>query len=90
MPSIAIDGFGNKHVVWQDQTDGEWGTDDEIMYSRSFVTQSSDNGEPINPTIISFPDPSISLLSPLGLGIICIAVAATVIITVIITKKIRE
>ncbi len=32
-PSIAVDGSGNLHVVWEDYTDGEWGSDDEIMYA---------------------------------------------------------
>ncbi len=31
--SIAIDDNGNLHVVWTDDTDGEWGTDLEIMYT---------------------------------------------------------
>ncbi|MFX1502910.1 MAG: hypothetical protein ACFFDH_18260 [Promethearchaeota archaeon] len=32
-PSIAIDSSGNIHVVWQDDTNGGWGIDTEIMYS---------------------------------------------------------
>ncbi|MFX1572305.1 MAG: TIR domain-containing protein [Promethearchaeota archaeon] len=31
-PDIAIDNYGNIHVVWYDDTDGQWGTDEEIMY----------------------------------------------------------
>ncbi|MHA1384334.1 MAG: CARDB domain-containing protein, partial [Candidatus Helarchaeota archaeon] len=31
-PSIAIDDNGNINVVWHDDTDGEWGSDIEIMY----------------------------------------------------------
>ncbi len=32
-PSIAVDGLNNLHVVWQDDTDGDWwGSDKEIMY----------------------------------------------------------
>ncbi len=31
-PRVAVDGSGNVHVVWSDGTDGEWGTDYEIMY----------------------------------------------------------
>ena len=34
VPDIAIDSLGNIHVVWEDQTDGGWGTDYEIMYVR--------------------------------------------------------
>ncbi len=32
-PSIAIDNNGNIHVVWYDDTDGEWGNDQEILYA---------------------------------------------------------
>ena len=32
-PSIAIDNNGNVHVVWEDDTDGPWGNDCEIMYT---------------------------------------------------------
>ena len=32
-PTIAIDNDDNLHVVWQDYTDGIWGTDSEIMYA---------------------------------------------------------
>jgi len=31
-PSITIDSLNNIHVVWNDYTDGWWGTDAEIMY----------------------------------------------------------
>jgi hypothetical protein len=31
-PRIAVDGNNKIHVVWQDGTDGVWGTDYEIMY----------------------------------------------------------
>ncbi len=31
-PSIAVDLHGKIHVVWQDDTDGIWAIDDEIMY----------------------------------------------------------
>ncbi|MHA2283632.1 MAG: hypothetical protein ACXAC5_22550 [Promethearchaeota archaeon] len=30
---ISVDNLGNLHVVWEDSTNGTWGTDDEIMYS---------------------------------------------------------
>ncbi len=36
-PEIAIDNSGNLHVVWADDTDGTWGTDEEIMYA-SYTT----------------------------------------------------
>ncbi|TFF87992.1 MAG: exo-alpha-sialidase [Promethearchaeota archaeon] len=32
-PKIDIDGDDNIHVIWRDGTNGEWGTDIEIMYS---------------------------------------------------------
>ena len=32
-PAIAVDGSHKVHVVWQDNTDGVWGTDTEIMYA---------------------------------------------------------
>ena len=32
-PDIALDSSGNIHVVWDDDTDGTWGTDTEIMYA---------------------------------------------------------
>ncbi len=47
-PSIAIDKNGVVHVVWEDHTDGEWGTDSEIMY----VNYSSISGW-TNVTVIS-------------------------------------
>jgi len=31
-PDIAVDKNNNLHVVWEDDTDGEWGTDKEIFY----------------------------------------------------------
>ncbi len=30
---ISVDNLGIIHVVWEDSTNGTWGTDDEIMYS---------------------------------------------------------
>ena len=33
-PHIAVDDLGGIHVVWHDNTDGIWGTDQEIMYAR--------------------------------------------------------
>jgi len=32
-PGITIDSLENLHLVWQDYTEGDWGTDLEIMYS---------------------------------------------------------
>ena len=49
-PSIAVDGLGNVHVVWYDNTVGGWGggTDVEIMY-----TSYSENTGWILPKVIS-------------------------------------
>ena len=33
IPAIAVDSSNAVHVVWEDQTDGAWGTDIEIMYA---------------------------------------------------------
>ncbi len=33
-PTIAVDSSDKVHVVWQDPTDGVWGTDTEIMYAK--------------------------------------------------------
>ncbi|NVM03954.1 MAG: VCBS repeat-containing protein [Candidatus Helarchaeota archaeon] len=46
-PSIAMDNNGNIHVAWLDYTDGEWGTDSEIMYTNYTVAGWS------NATVIS-------------------------------------
>ncbi|NVM01294.1 MAG: hypothetical protein HWN67_03095 [Candidatus Helarchaeota archaeon] len=43
-PSIAADGSGNVHVVWHDGTDGEWGTDFEIMYG--IITEKPTSNQP--------------------------------------------
>ncbi len=32
--AIAVDGSGTVHVVWEDSTDGAWGTDYEIMHTK--------------------------------------------------------
>ncbi len=34
-PKIVVDRSNSVHVVWYDNTDGVWGTDDEIMYANS-------------------------------------------------------
>jgi len=47
-PDIAIDSSNNIHVVWNDDTDGTWGSDEEIMY----VSYTEATGWSI-PTVIS-------------------------------------
>ncbi|MHA1385560.1 MAG: hypothetical protein ACTSR3_17535 [Candidatus Helarchaeota archaeon] len=50
-PSMAIDNNGVIHVVWYDESDGEWGTDTEIMYTNYTGSGWS------NATVISDKDP---------------------------------
>jgi len=47
-PSIAVDNSGGIHVVWHDDTNGEWGTDFEIMYANYLKADGWSN-----PTVIS-------------------------------------
>ncbi|MBD3227465.1 MAG: hypothetical protein GF329_04680 [Candidatus Lokiarchaeota archaeon] len=47
IPEIAIDKNDILHVIWEDQTDGKWGSDQEIMY----VNRTSDVW--VNATVIS-------------------------------------
>jgi len=42
-PKIAVDRSNAVHVVWEDRTDGVWGTDDEIMYVNFTKTNSWSN-----------------------------------------------
>ncbi|MFX0139004.1 MAG: hypothetical protein ACFFDN_35510 [Candidatus Hodarchaeota archaeon] len=37
-PKIVVDNYGNAHAVWGDYTNGTWGTDDEIMYTKYSAT----------------------------------------------------
>jgi hypothetical protein len=87
-PCVIVDINGTVHVVWEDVIE-LLATESEILYSKTFISQPSDGDEPTNLIIVPLPDSSISLISPLGLGIICIAVATTAIITVIIIKRIE-
>ena len=41
-PSITIDGSGNLHVVWSDDTPGIWGSNRQIMYTKITISQSVD------------------------------------------------
>ena len=63
-PSIAVDNTGNIHVAWVDETDGIWGTDDEIMYvnyteasgwSNATLISDGFNGEYWNDGISRYP-----------------------------------
>ncbi|MHA2394264.1 MAG: hypothetical protein ACXAEX_20195 [Promethearchaeota archaeon] len=73
-PSIAIDSNNHIHVVWYDETEGVWGTDDEIMYVKLHFP--IEGGEP-------FPWLLVSLLIVGAAGIL-------VVIVVIVKRKGRE
>ncbi len=71
--SIAVDGSGNVHVVWYDDTNGEWGTDWEIMYANytaagwSNATIISDiygwnNGGSVSPNILAEDNGNLHLV----------------------------
>ncbi|MFX0139176.1 MAG: sialidase family protein, partial [Candidatus Hodarchaeota archaeon] len=72
-PEITIDNNGNLHVVWYDNTDGEWGTDEEIMYVNytasgwSNASVISDvygwnNNYSLNPSIVSDSNGNIHIM----------------------------
>ena len=63
-PEIAIDNSGNLHVVWADETNGVWGTDQEIMYTSILIHKAEDKDE------ISFGFFSIVITSIAILGLI--------------------
>ncbi|NVM00911.1 MAG: hypothetical protein HWN67_01125 [Candidatus Helarchaeota archaeon] len=54
-PSVAVDSSGNIHVVWFDSTDGEWGTDLEIMYANMYKRPSANHPGDITTTILFSP-----------------------------------
>ena len=45
---MAFDSLNNIHIVWRDNTDGPWGSDDDIMY-----TNYSESNGWMNPIVIS-------------------------------------
>ena len=48
-PSIAVDLLGNVHVVWDENTDGIWGTAKQVMYANySVLTAEWSNGTVIS------------------------------------------
>jgi hypothetical protein len=65
-PAITTDPNNNVHIVWQDGTDGLWGTDDEIMYL-SFPCPTCSQGEP-------FPWLLVTLISSVGVAALGIAI----------------
>ncbi|NVM04730.1 MAG: hypothetical protein HWN67_20590 [Candidatus Helarchaeota archaeon] len=96
-PDIAIDGNGNVHVVWGDATNGEWGSDSEIMYSKKSAPSSPQTPSEESPVYLigqqGGGDISSFLLSPLGLGIIAGFGAMFLILVVIVinnNKTIKE
>ncbi|MHA1299026.1 MAG: sialidase family protein [Candidatus Helarchaeota archaeon] len=80
-PSIAVDNNGIIHVVWYDDTDGEWGTDYEIMYCR-FTPASSQSGSRL--IFLGIPQQADYTLIFIGIGA---AVVIAIIIVVIKKKK---
>ncbi|MFW9877134.1 MAG: hypothetical protein ACFFG0_28930 [Candidatus Thorarchaeota archaeon] len=64
-PSIAIDNNRNIHVVWEDNTDGPWGTDWEIMYTLLFEVVDSGASDNIIMIIIIV----VSIVGVVGVGI---------------------
>jgi len=67
-PAIAVDSSDKVHVVWQDPTDGVWGTDTEIMYAMyttatgwSNVTIISEGYDGIYWNIAGSYDPAIAV-----------------------------
>ena len=61
-PDIAVDSSGTIHVIWEDTTDGAWGTDYEIMYASNSgsgwtnATVISDDGTNWNDGTSEYPD----------------------------------
>ncbi|MFX0187848.1 MAG: Ig-like domain-containing protein [Candidatus Hodarchaeota archaeon] len=49
VPKIAVDSSDNLHVIWEDDTDGVWGNDWEIMYANYTAA----TGQWSNATVIS-------------------------------------
>ncbi|MHA1300744.1 MAG: hypothetical protein ACTSO9_15110 [Candidatus Helarchaeota archaeon] len=88
-PKIVGDNTGKIYVVWYDDTDGEWGSDRELMFS-SLPAQTS--GITL-PNIIIIPvsnsDVSNLLFTPLGLALIGGIIAVNIVISIAIAKKIK-
>ena len=57
VPSIEIDSNNNIHIVWDDETDGTWGIDAEVMYT------SIGQLDPIIPPGDKLPIPLIIVIS---------------------------
>jgi hypothetical protein len=74
-PAITTDSDNQVHIVWYDDTEGLWGTDDEIMYL-SFPCPSCGQESP-------FPWLMVTLISSVG-------VAALVIIIISVKRKGRK
>ncbi len=47
-PAIAVDSSNTVHVVWQDYTDGPWGTDNEILYANYTIATGWSNATVIS------------------------------------------
>jgi len=82
-PSIAVDSAGNIYVAWMDDTDGAWGSDIEIMYTKYSI---SNGGQPQGLEmllLLELQQPASYTLIFIGIG----AIVAIVIIVIVIKKK---
>ena len=80
-PNLAVDNDGKIHVAWSDDTDGEWGTDYEIMYVKYTASKPQDLGFLL--LLLGMQQPADYTLIFIGIG----AAAAVVIIIIVIKKK---
>jgi len=88
-PAIAVDNNYNIHVVWQDDTDGEWGTDQEIFYARGSLIegQGSPSNNLLNQLILAMISAPSENSSGAWLLIGIASVACIVVIIVVIKRK---
>jgi len=81
-PAIAVDGNNKVHIIWDDDTNGDWGTYTDVMYvSLSWDTETENGGNPQPPE--SPPDSPIILI----LLIVVIGSVIGVVSGVVISKK---
>jgi len=79
-PRIAVDGADNFHVVWGDDTPGDWGSDDEIMYVKISIA-------PLIPFGLLFAKDEENLSGVIIITIIGIASVVAIAIIIILIKK---
>ncbi|TXT62410.1 MAG: hypothetical protein BAJALOKI1v1_940001 [Promethearchaeota archaeon] len=88
LPAIATDNSGNIHIVWTEETQGEWGDDDEILYTKitKITTLSPTSPSIFLPPIIVEEDDSLIPILTIG-GIVAIIGIIGVIIIIVIRKR---